>query len=368
MSAAAVDGGGARGERETAECLTAHPGGSRLDFDSENFVVERPCDDVVSNIIGLGQNSKKHAYETDVSGCLQTKGLSASGNEAGTLVAFAQNQRDEVRDLGNLAGALAAQPGMKQQTYVPHTSAASEAYQCHGGNVGLAGTLRAGNGGLTGGVPFVAETAPCLRSNQYNNSDAGMEAQMLVTAPAVTPIDMRQASRGETMTNNRAEGSSGGAPGTGVGEAGDPAPSLSMSHTPAVAVAAPAIAAPLTAGTAASPGVNPPGRRKEDDVNLIGFYPTGGTHGVSASEGVSPPLKVGSGVGAPSGPVVAFHATQDPISSETVTPAMGAGNKTGCGSIGVGHHDAAQEGGNPSSSDKKGGPSGVMTVRRLTPT
>jgi DNA (cytosine-5)-methyltransferase 1 len=37
-------------------------------------------------------------------------------------VAFAQNQRDEVRDLGDKSGALMAEPGMKQQTYVavPH--------------------------------------------------------------------------------------------------------------------------------------------------------------------------------------------------------------------------------------------------------
>ena len=33
-------------------------------------------------------------------------------------VAFAQNQRDEVRDLKDCAGALAAQPGIKQQTFV----------------------------------------------------------------------------------------------------------------------------------------------------------------------------------------------------------------------------------------------------------
>lgn len=33
-------------------------------------------------------------------------------------VAFAQNQRDEVRDLGDKSGALQAQPGMKQQTFV----------------------------------------------------------------------------------------------------------------------------------------------------------------------------------------------------------------------------------------------------------
>lgn len=52
---------------------------------------------------------------------------------------------------------------------------------------------------------------------------------------AVTPIDMRQASRGATMTNNRAEGSSGGAPGIGIGEEGDPSPTISTSHPPAIA-------------------------------------------------------------------------------------------------------------------------------------
>lgn len=33
-------------------------------------------------------------------------------------VAFTQNQRDEVRDLHGVSGALAAEPGMKQRTYV----------------------------------------------------------------------------------------------------------------------------------------------------------------------------------------------------------------------------------------------------------
>lgn len=34
------------------------------------------------------------------------------------IMAFAANQRDEVRDLRDVAGALQAQPGMKQQTFV----------------------------------------------------------------------------------------------------------------------------------------------------------------------------------------------------------------------------------------------------------
>lgn len=38
------------------------------------------------------------------------------------LVAFAQNQRDEVRDLHGVAGALAAETGMKQQTYIAQSA------------------------------------------------------------------------------------------------------------------------------------------------------------------------------------------------------------------------------------------------------
>jgi DNA (cytosine-5)-methyltransferase 1 len=53
----------------------------------------------------------------------------------------------------------------------------------------------------------------------------------------IIPIDMRQASRGEKMTNNRPGGSSGGAPGTGIGQPGDPCPTLGMTHTPAIAFA-----------------------------------------------------------------------------------------------------------------------------------
>lgn len=38
----------------------------------------------------------------------------------------------------------------------------------------------------------------------------------------------------------------------------------------------------------------------------VGFYPTGGSHGVSAQDECSPAVKVGSGIGIPSGPAVAF--------------------------------------------------------------
>ena len=40
------------------------------------------------------------------------------------IVAFAQNQRNEVRDLHDVAGCIAAEPGMKQQTYIVHPDVA----------------------------------------------------------------------------------------------------------------------------------------------------------------------------------------------------------------------------------------------------
>ncbi len=49
---------------------------------------------VAYNIIGLAQQGRNHAYETNISGCLQHKGLSASGNEAGTVIAFQERGRD----------------------------------------------------------------------------------------------------------------------------------------------------------------------------------------------------------------------------------------------------------------------------------
>lgn len=58
-----------------------------------------------------------------------------------------------------------------------------------------------------------------LRADGFDASEDGSGRGTPLVA---TPIDMRQASRGEKITNNRAHGS-GGAPGHGIGEAGDPA-------------------------------------------------------------------------------------------------------------------------------------------------
>ncbi|NYD88771.1 DNA cytosine methyltransferase [Sphingomonas melonis] len=82
----------------------------------------------------------------------------------------------------------------------------------------------------------VADVAHALRGEGFDASEDGT-GRGTPLVPVCIPIDMRQASRGATMTNNRAEGSSGGAPGTGIGNPGDPAPTVSTSHVAAVAFA-----------------------------------------------------------------------------------------------------------------------------------
>lgn len=61
-------------------------------------------------------------------------------------VAFAANQRDEVRDLHDVAGALGAQPGMKQQTFI-------------------AAGFSAGQGSKAGGVGYQEECSPTLKAS-----------------------------------------------------------------------------------------------------------------------------------------------------------------------------------------------------------
>mgnify|MGYP001264976662 FL=1 len=123
-----------------------------------------------------------------LSHALTAEGHDASedGTGRGTpIVAFALRGRDEgampeVHDDGSTVGSLRASGGGSSRDYIaapmyaadkivsldtaqggPDDNAAQGghlvAYQQHGTNVGPMGTLRAGNGGLTGGVPFIPD-------------------------------------------------------------------------------------------------------------------------------------------------------------------------------------------------------------------
>ena len=65
------------------------------------------------------------------------------------IMAFAANQRDEVRDLHDVAGALQASPGMKQQTFVAGFSA--------------------GAGASAGGIGYNESVAPTLKGSPGGN-------------------------------------------------------------------------------------------------------------------------------------------------------------------------------------------------------
>jgi DNA (cytosine-5)-methyltransferase 1 len=78
-----------------------------------------PLVPVAFNITPSNSNKDYNARESE-----RAQALTAGGNRpsarGGDLIAFAQNQRDEVRLL-SVAGAIAAEPGIKQQTYVADT-------------------------------------------------------------------------------------------------------------------------------------------------------------------------------------------------------------------------------------------------------
>lgn len=70
----------------------------------------------------MSDNPHNGFYEAETSRTLDRSGGDPTCNQGGICVvepvAFTQNQRDEVRDLGEKSAALAAEPGMKQQTFV----------------------------------------------------------------------------------------------------------------------------------------------------------------------------------------------------------------------------------------------------------
>ena len=107
------------------------------------------------------------------------------------LTAFAANQRDEVRDLHDKAGALAAQPGMKQQTFIaqdcltpwdtqqarvftPEGKAPALTGADGGGGRNPAGLLFsaafcAGAGSAAGSIGYQEEVAPTLKGSASGN-------------------------------------------------------------------------------------------------------------------------------------------------------------------------------------------------------
>ena len=103
------------------------------------------------------------------------------------VMAFAANQRNEVRDLHDVAGALGAQPGMKQQTFVASgvvtkgngdcflSEERHTALSAGGGQAGqgypcvLTAAFSAGAGASAGGIGYGEELSPTLKGSAGGN-------------------------------------------------------------------------------------------------------------------------------------------------------------------------------------------------------
>ena len=100
----------------------------------------------------MSDNPHSGFYEAETSRTLDRSGGDPTCNQGGLCVveavAFTQNQRNEVLDLGEKAGSLSAQPGMKQQTFVArpedvtafHVNQRNELIDLHGKSGALMAT------------------------------------------------------------------------------------------------------------------------------------------------------------------------------------------------------------------------------------
>ena len=116
-------------------------------------------------------------------------GMSTGRN--GIIRALAANQRDEVRDMHDVAAALGAQPGIKQQTFVAGIVSKGNGDcfltpDCHtaltagGGQAGqgypciFAAGFSAGQGAEAGGIGYQTECAPTLKASESGSNIASI--------------------------------------------------------------------------------------------------------------------------------------------------------------------------------------------------
>lgn len=141
------------------DCLTPWDCQSKRVFSTE---AKSPC---LQGGVGGGVNNPTiFCLQGNGIDCADTAGCNGKGRKEDisytlntidrpAVMAFAQNQRDEVRDLHGVAGALAAEPGMKQQTYIFDMTHANDVIR-ESRDVSLSLQARIGIGGNQGHCMF----------------------------------------------------------------------------------------------------------------------------------------------------------------------------------------------------------------------
>lgn len=122
-------------------------------------------------------------------------GMSTGRN--GIIRALAANQRDEVRDMHDVAAALGAQPGIKQQTFVAGIVSKGNGDcfltpDCHtaltagGGQAGqgypciFAAGFSAGQGAEAGGIGYQTECAPTLKASESGSNIVAILSPIII--------------------------------------------------------------------------------------------------------------------------------------------------------------------------------------------
>jgi len=183
-------------------------GGLGTDFECQGGLIPQVSGTLSANHKAAGSATQQDAHADllipAVAHTLRADGFDASedGTGRGTplvpVVAFAQNQRDEVREV-DVAGALAAQPGMKQTTYLAFGCKDSDPSRSVSSDVSP--TLRAmghlGSHANAGGQIAVAYTTK-LHNTASNNAGKLFEERTTCLdanspAPALlTPTQVRR--------------------------------------------------------------------------------------------------------------------------------------------------------------------------------
>jgi len=162
----AFGGNNTSGPIPVAAGLNAKGGSGRMDFETETFITQSPI--------------AFHSTQDPISSTERWPALGTGNSEGcGALaVAFTQNTRDEVRYIngdGAISGALSAQEGTHQRTYV-----AQPAYGIgsHAGSDGDASNSSHSKGGPVG-FGIVEEGVPALRAGRTQAISAAMAVRRL---------------------------------------------------------------------------------------------------------------------------------------------------------------------------------------------
>jgi DNA (cytosine-5)-methyltransferase 1 len=226
-----MGGGNRGGSIDVAATLTAK--GQRIDFEVETFIASH---DVAQTLLAKANSSHRADAESYVA-CRVADSLTVGANQttgfAGEVVAHTlRGEGFDASEDGTGRGIPLVPVAFDTTQITSKTNRCNPrpGDPCHP----LAATSHPPTIAFTAkdyGGDAQDDLSPTLRAGGFTESHANAGVM-----PAIAyPIDMRQASRGEKFTNNRKEGSSGGSPGTGIGEDGDPSPTVAASHVPAVA-------------------------------------------------------------------------------------------------------------------------------------